>query len=352
MTVEPPAPRPLWRRPGPWVLALLPVHALGYWALSAFPGLVERVYGRGFYPGFTWLRRWLDVTPLSPALTLGLLIVGGVAASSRGAPGRRRIAARCAWRLLVAAAVLVHLFPICWGFNYLRPSAAERLGLDLRVEKDAFAHTAGRVVEATDAARIPWEVHDPAALEREVDAAVLRLLGELGLDEAAFPRRIRFLPANLMLVGGWHGVTIPHTTEAWVDPGVDPRDLPLVIAHEKMHQAGFAREADANLLAWLALTRAPDPRLRYSALFYVVDLFAPYAPLKPSPQVRQDITQAIQTVQAVTVPAVEEATQKAYDTYLKANQVQAGVQDYDRVAGLIHAWLQLHPDWLDLPPLR
>jgi hypothetical protein len=344
--VQTPERRSVWRRPGVWVLLALPVHGLLFWGLSRAPDAVETLYG-GLYPAFTWLRRWLDLTLLSPAITIGAgVLVGCGVAARRGAETRRAAWAGFAWRLLVALAVLVHLFPPCWGLNYLRPSAAERLGLDLSVDQAAYSVSAGKIVEATDAARIEWGTPDHAALERAVDAAVLDMLAAYDLDEAAFSTRVRFLPAGVMLVGGWHGVTIPHTTEAWVDPAVDPRDLPHVIAHEKVHQAGFARESDANFLAWLALTRSDHPHLRYSALFFVLDLFAAAAPAPPAGDVQQDLQDAAQTVEQVRVDVVAETTHDVYDTYLKANTVEEGVADYDRVAEAIHAWLQAYPDWL------
>ena len=327
-----------------WTVALLPIHALLFWAMRGVPEAVEAVYGT-LYPGLAWLRRWLDVTPLSPAWTLGLAIVAALVLVARRAerPGRD-----FGWRLVVTLAALVHAFPLAWGLNYLRPSAPTRLGLTVgRVPMDDYAVSARKVVDAANAARIEWDPPAPAELDRRVDAAVRDLLNELGLDEAAFPRRIRFLPPGTMLVGGWHGVTIPHTTEAWVDPAVEPRDLPHVIAHEKIHQAGFARESDANFLAWLALTRADDPHLRYSTLFFVLDLFAPHAPqAQATQQVQADLQAAQQHVEQVRVEAVVETTHEVYDAYLKASTVEAGVTDYDLVAEAIHAWLDAHPDWL------
>lgn len=333
------------RRPGPgaWVLLLLPVHALLLQLLSLAPGAVEAVYGR-LYPALTWLRLPLDWTGLSPALTLlAVLVVLAV----RGGLARERRVRACAWRLLVLAAAVAHLFPPLWGLNYLRPSAGERLSLSLAPPDAArFAASARRVVEAINRARVPWGEPDVAALDRAADAAVRARLAELGLGEAAFARRTRLYPRGWAMAGGWHGVTLPWTTEAWVDLAMDARFVPHALAHEKAHQAGFAREADANFVAWIALVRAPERRLRYSTLFYVVDLFQEAAGVPLSPDVLADMGQARQVTQAAVVPAVQEATHQAYDGYLKANQVEAGVQDYDRVALLIHAWLEAHPDEL------
>lgn len=344
--------RPWSRRPGVWLLALLPLHGLFLAAVP--PRAVEALYGQVAFPLIARVHAAVDATPASPGVTLGAvllasaLLVGRRAA--RASPRPWRAFARAAgWRLLVVAAALAHAFGPSWGLNYRRPSVAERLGLPAEVDPGAFVRTADRVVRATNAARVPWGEPDLAALERAVDEAVQRTLRDLGLAEAAVPgRRTRLLPPRLMTIGGWAGVTLPWTTEAMIDPAIDRREVPHCIAHEKAHQAGFAREADANLVAWLSLVRADDPRLRYSTLFFVSGLFVDHATVALEPDVVSDARDAARTYAAMKVDAVAAASEKIYDAYLRANEVQAGIADYDRVAGLIHAWLVLHPD--TLPP--
>jgi hypothetical protein len=353
---QPAAPPRALRRPGVWLLLLLPVHGL---ALALAPAsAVEAFYGRFLFPLVARAHAALDGSAVSPGVTIGALLLAGVvsggvgAARSAGPLGGLSVAvgrfARSAgWRLVVVAAALAHTFAPSWGLNYRRPSAAERLGLDTSIEPAAFTRTADRVVLATNAARLRWGQPDLRRLEADIDAAVHTTLRELGLAEAAVPgRRARLLPRGLMAIGGWSGVTLPWTTEAMVDPAIDPRCLAHALAHEKAHQAGFAREADANFIAWLALVRSDDPRLRYSTLFYVADLFTSRANAKLEPDVVADIREAVTTHQAVQVPVVQQATHKVYDTYLRANEVSAGIDDYDHVAALIHAWLKEHPETL------
>ncbi|MCO5170581.1 MAG: DUF3810 domain-containing protein [Planctomycetes bacterium] len=380
------------RRPAVWLLALLPVHALGLALAPA--GAVEVVYGQALFPVVARVHAALDATPLSPGVTivvalLAYIVAGGVravrttprAASSLPGPvvaaaaappaagGAGRFCRAAAWRLVLVAAALAHAFSPSWGLNYRRPSVGERLGLlpgpapttaapvtavgdatrerDARSSAAALGRTADRVVRATNAARVRWGDPDLVALERAVDDAVQRTLRDLGLAEAAVPgRRVRLLPRRLMAVGGWAGVTLPWTTEAMIDPAIDPRSVPHCMAHEKAHQAGFAREADANFVAWLALVRSDDPRLRYSTLFFVVDLFVDDSQVPLEPDVLADAREAVAIQEAVQVPAVRRASERVYDTYLRANEVQAGIADYDGVAGLIHAWLQRHPETL------
>jgi hypothetical protein len=347
---EPATARPLLRRTSTWLLLLLPVHA----ALLAFlpARAVEAAYGQGAFPLLARAHAALDGTVVSPAVTLGALLLGfavasaALAARKRPRPGRT-FAGALAWRLLLVVAGLAHAFAPSWGLNYRRPSVAERLALDTSVTKATLRRTSDRVIRATNAARVPWGEPDLDALEREVDAAVHATLRDLGLGEASAPgRRVRLLPRGLMAMGGWSGVTLPWTTEAMVDPACEPRCLPHAMAHEKAHQAGFARECDANFIAWLSLVRSDDPRLRYSTLFYVADLFEPHAGVKLEPEVVADVKEAVALQQAIEVPVVAQSTSVVYDAYLKANTVESGVANYDEVAALIHGWLVAHPETL------
>jgi serine/threonine protein kinase/tetratricopeptide (TPR) repeat protein len=356
-----------WARRVRIVVLLLAPHAVLLAALARAPDTVERLFGASVFPRVAALHALLDATPLSPGWTIGALLLLLVArrALRAGRQARRAGAARRAVALAAASAatgllvvigaLLAHAFPWSWGLNYLRPSVAERLGLDLGPpDPAAWKATADLVITAANGARLPWEAADPAAEERAVDRAVRHGLRGNGLNEGVTRRArvARYLPPNFMAIGGWSGVTLPWTTEAMVDPAIDARSLPCAIAHEKAHQAGFAREADASFVAFLCLSASHDPRLRYSALFESAWLFAPHASVPFAPDLAADYQQQQQTDRDNEVTAVATVTQTVYDGYLRANQVAAGIGDYDRVALLIHAWLQRDPTWLDAPPYR
>lgn len=354
MDASPPEPapdqtpaKPKRGRLGLATILALPLHGALLWISRGSPETVEAIYGRGIFPAISWVQRILDslVSPLSPALSiLGVLILG-VAWRARRDP---RPVRSFFWRMLVATAVVGHLFPLCWGWSYWRPPVLERQKISTEEPKRAeLEATAALLSQAVNKAWLEWP-QDPDwdDLDRRVDAAVMAFLEAEGLDEAARPSRIRFLPSGVMFVGGWTGVTIPWTTEGWVDPAVDPRILPVCIAHEKAHQAGFARESDANLIAFLALLRSPDPDLRYAALFDLAPVFGAEVkvPVVLAPAVKQDLVQAVEREEEVKVQVVQETTTAVYDTYLKANAVEPGVSDYDAVALRVQAWLRARPD--------
>lgn len=96
------------------------------------------------------------------------------------------------------------------------------------------------------------------------------------------------------------GITSPFTLEALVNRGIPTASIPFVACHEAAHIRGFAREEDANIIAYLACEASDDPYYRYSgavsALLYTLralhsaDAEAYVAVHEMiSPQVRADI---------------------------------------------------------------
>ena len=69
--------------------------------------------------------------------------------------------------------------------------------------------------------------------------------------------------------GGIDGMTNPFGLEVLLNSRVLPVELPALAAHEYAHLAGFADEADASVVAWLAC-QGGSPALRYSSALAVL----------------------------------------------------------------------------------
>jgi hypothetical protein len=136
--------------------------------------------------------------------------------------------------------------------------------------------------------------------------------------------------------------------EAHVDFDLPPFQLAFTAAHEKAHLAGFARERDANFVAWYALTHADDPRLQFSGHFGVARYFFNEATMDMSlPLFPYYLT--LQTYQSDRAsPAMRDLSRSVYNVYMRANRMEAGLADYGEVASLIHRWL-LQQDVSDKP---
>jgi hypothetical protein len=243
---------------------------------------------------------------------------------------------------VVAAALVFHGFYLVWGYNYLRPPLEQRLGLDRAAQ--TVAPTAGdfarRMVETAAAARVAVEPWDHAELDALVDAAIASALMEL---EGRPPPVVSPLKGDLgsgfLARQGTRGVVSPLTLEAHVDFGLPAFVLPFSAAHEKAHLAGFARERDANFVAWYALSRSPDPRLRYAAQVGVIHYYlnAETRPLA-APLAADLATLARYDAEHVS-RALQRASFEVYGAYLRANRMSAGVGDYAEAGRLIEAWV-------------
>lgn len=62
----------------------------------------------------------------------------------------------------------------------------------------------------------------------------------------------------------------PFTSEAQYNPYIPSSYIPFTLAHESAHQLGFAREQEANFIAYLICKNSNNPELQYSANLYVV----------------------------------------------------------------------------------
>jgi hypothetical protein len=134
----------------------------------------------------------------------------------------------------------------------------------------------------------------------------------------------------------------PFGLEVLANPDLLPFERPFVAAHEWGHLAGFADEADANFVGWLTCIRA-SPAAQYSGWFYLYwqisgelndrERTRLNAALADGP--RRDINAVIARLRQGEVPALQRASWKVYDQYLKANRVASGVRSYGEVVNLI-----------------
>jgi hypothetical protein len=242
--------------------------------------------------------------------------------------------ARLAAGLLLMAAVVYIVFLTTWGLNYRRVPMAEKVVF----EPSRITSAAAREFGAANA----------ATLNRLFAAARAR---SLSLEELAssFDATIRRLgaasivpgrPKETLLGGYFHeisvsGMTDPFFLETLVASDLLEVERPFVIAHEWAHLAGYAEESEANFIAWLTC-RHGDAVAQYSGALTMIGYAPPGRPLREVLDIgpRIDLW-AMQYRYAQTNPVVRAAARKGYDTYLKANRVEKGVESYDAVVQLI-----------------
>ena len=303
------------------------------------PNLIERWYSLGAYPPLQRV-----VTAGSNLVPFAVFDVLCVCAALATAILLYRRVRRGGWRggllssasvLLRAASVVYLVFLATWGLNYRRVPLQDKVQFaPERITANAASALGDRA--ARELNRLYRAAHEGQVPLPVLASAVNDAQAALGGHGAFVPAR----PKATLLGGYFHqtavaGMTDPFALETLVAPDLLDVERPFVVAHEWAHLAGYADEAEANFVAWLACLRAGDAA-QYSAWLALYPSVPRSKPASPALDVGPRIDlYAIWYRYSQTNRPLRFAAREAYDKYLKANRVQAGVVSYDLVVQLI-----------------
>lgn len=356
-------------RPVPWwrrlvAASLLPLGLVLLWVAGEFPEFVEEHYSASLFPRVRGgLRSLSALAPLPLGQTFLLLIVAGAALRSVGGvlrvlAGRRslrNLLAHGVSRVLRGAGLLYAFFLLSWGFNHARAPYAQHAGLSLDAVQTADLD--GLLVDLTErcnSLRAQFEDGDLAlragsgGVDARIAAGYARLATRIPALRSGKPilRRAFLSPALSAL--GISGIYSPFTAEAHINEQIVPWLQPFVSAHEIAHFKGFAREDEANFIAWQVCENSQDPAVRYSgnlvALIHVASSLASVdaeraqeqlANLTESVLADVDQNRAFWASKRSQMTAVALATN---DAYLKSQGQEAGRASYGRMVDLLVAY--------------
>ena len=312
------------------------------------PRLVEAWYSHRIYPV---IQR--AVTPLSNAVPVAILDVAGLALLMvlvigfwrrlrRG--GLARTLVSSALTILTLTAALFLIFLGLWGLNYRRLPLDEKLEYDRnRVTREAAAKLGDYAVREVNALHAAAHGVDRSSapqpsLEMAFDAAQ-RILGSERTAVPGVPKRS--LLERYFRAAAIDGMTDPFFLEIILNPDTLPFERPFVLTHEWAHLAGYANEAEANFVAWLACVQG-DAMARYSGWLAIFEHVVASVPKADRPRLtaqlaagpRRDLQEAAARY-AKASPVIRTAARDVYDTYLRANRVNEGVASYTAVVRLM-----------------
>ncbi len=339
---------------------------------------VEKIYARAISPALC--RLLSSITGLLPFSVAELFVVGltlaGVFLCARGA---WRIARRPAtWlatlraggaRVLRLGLLIGAVFYLTWGVNYQRRPLAQRLSLvelaratDRAAQAQELEGLCRALVEATNAAYrqahgcddsgVPSTWPDSrAGLEASLDAGLDAAGYELG-TEATFSgargRSKSLLLSALMCHLRLSGFFFPWTGEANVNAAQPGWNMPQVIAHEKAHQRGIAREDEAEFLGYLACALSQHAYARYSASLFALEILRRDLrrfDVRRVESIETDLLPGVRRDEAANIafwarydgPVGRVATQVNH-TYLITHGIAEGVANYSAVSKLLIAY--------------
>ena len=338
---------------------------LNKWAGRA-PQVVETLYARKFFKSVNLpLSMVTGLFPISIAefVLIGLivfLIVRGfktVMHFKQHKEKRKQIVVTIIANTLIMVSVINIAFILLWGLNYSRLPFADMSGLEI---KPTSAVELGELNQSliVQANALRSTVEEDARgvfrISRGRDSVFNN--AQVGFTNASdvypqlggmYGRPKGVMLSTLMSYAGISGVYFPFTAEANVNVAIPDVVLPSTTCHEMSHQRGFAREDEANFLAYVTCLVHPDPDFQYSgtllALMHAMSALRKYDQ-ETYLQLRQEYGEGLKRDLADLgrfweqyEGPFERLSNRINDTYLKANGQEDGVQSYGRMVDLLLA---------------
>jgi len=253
--------------------------------------------------------------------------------------------------VLSIAYFIFHLF---WGMNYYRLPINEKLDFDVEYTKEDLVNFTFKMVRTTNSlrarlppdgvqlAQLPFSVHEIYDKTIESYERASKVFPDFEYQRPSLKSSLYSLPLTYM---GYGGYLNPFTNEAQVNKMVPTLRLPSISGHEVGHQLGYSSESSTNFIGLLVTSSNPDPYFQYAAqthglAYCLSDLkkkdekafIAAYEKLQPS--VKEDFKALNRFWKSYENPS-EPIFKGLFNTFLRANNQELGIQSYNAVVGLM-----------------
>lgn len=327
--------------------------------LNAFPHFINQFYSEGLYRAISFiLHLLLGWLPFSFGDILYIAVIAILLYAVAHLAGllfkkRFKPAAIYLLKVIIGFESAIVLFYLCWGLNYFRPSAAERLTLqDTSYTLNDVKAITKMLVDSVNESRSALTPADLSQHNNAIYKSAVNAIDSLSKTSTQFKT---FMPGvkpsiislllNYLSTSGYYN---PFTGEAQINWQMPVFDRPFTACHEMSHQMGFGREDEANFVGYLAGIHSTDRLLKYSAYYEGATEFLHY--------LRRRDTMAHHALKAMLNNAVRQDLKtdsaywegyagqiglisgRFYDSFLKANNQPAGLRTYNRMIRLTMAW--------------
>jgi hypothetical protein len=268
------------------------------------------------------------------------------------------------WAWLFTFGFAIFLF--MWGLNYQRQPIEDRLpDLEQRGEgREEIISVGRRIVDGInrnfttrDAQTATGTSQMTIGIPRlfqviESGFQLEPMLGAASQGGFANPKPLIF--SKLATAFDVRGIYMPYTGEATYNEAVPDCDLPFTIAHVKAHQRGYAREDEANFIAFAVCIKSQEPYVRYSGFLHglkVLDFLAKSDAQTAASLKSQILPQASADMQArdaywasTRSSTLTPAANAAINIYLRANRIRGGLKNFSEDTPLIVNYMMRNPD--------
>ncbi|MGZ5192614.1 MAG: DUF3810 domain-containing protein [Kaistella sp.] len=179
---------------------------------------------------------------------------------------------------LILLNILYFTYQIFWGMLYFQKPIITKLSQEKITLQETKALTI-KYLELSKKARSSVEededgvfkVYNLTAIKTEIFQNQDQLPEFLAKKKGTSVNSIKpSLFRGVMSYSGILGYYNPFTAEAQYNPELPATYLPFTLAHESSHQLGYAREQEANFIAYLIGKNSPNPDLKYSTSYFVL----------------------------------------------------------------------------------
>ncbi|NND26137.1 MAG: DUF3810 domain-containing protein [Flavobacteriaceae bacterium] len=329
--------------------------------LSRFPTFIENYYSNGLY---LWVSKAMRFVFGWVPFSVGdvLYTIASIYVIRWFLLNRRRIIKDTKYWLrdiLVAVSLLYFSFHILWGMNYYRLPLHESLGLDYNYSTEELAEVTDQLTLISNTLHAKISASDSMKITMPYEKVELLKTSPSGYDQvkATFPqldpspislkRSIYSLPLTYM---GFSGYLNPFTNEAQIDGLIPLHKYPSTSSHELAHQIGYAAENEANFVGFLAATKHENEYYQYSGYIFGLK-YCLVEILRRDPELFEQkkavINQGILNNyeeerlfwESYQNP-LEPIFKSTFNTFLKANNQDKGIESYSYVVALLVNYLK------------
>lgn len=270
---------------------------------------------------------------------------------------RLRVLKNFCLNILAAAGLIYFSFQLLWGFNYQRLTLDKIFQLNVRNSSSKeLTELCERLIASSNALREKINEDEYGVMKLPYNRKHILETAHLGYDKAGLqyaklkgnygtPKAI--LLSTPMCYTGLTGFYFPFTNEANVNMSEPVSFLPFTTAHEMAHQRGFAKEDEANYIAYIVCINHPDVNFQYSGILAALSYsFEALKKSDPESYKKLVLTCCEGTVNDIKYNKefwksysglAEKVGDKINDTYLKAQNQEAGIKSYGAMVDLLLA---------------
>jgi hypothetical protein len=326
---------------------------------------VEKYYTYGFYPVFSKALRllfgWIPFS-LGDLVYVGAFIFLVMKAWKLiRLLAKRKVKEYLSWILFRKYLKLVLwiyiVFNVFWGLNYNRQGIAHQLGLNVQAytAKDLY-DLASALQQQLNTYAVQVDSVKRLSLNNNTilfNEGIAVYKGISGQYPFLTYKQASLKPSLFTDIGQFFGFTgyyNPFSGEAQIKTSVPVFVKPFILCHEMAHQLGYAKENEANMVAFLSGRVSDNVEFRYSAYWdaytYAVRELRRYdttafKELRKTvhPQFRKDYKTYLEYLYK-SRNVVEPLMSEFYDSYLKMNNQPKGRATYNEVVAWLVAYMK------------